>query len=244
MNEMIKSLIDTGLSEKEAITYLTLTKFGKSNVKKIASKSGLKRPTVYVILDELRKKGYILELPSPNKSLYEAKDPDEIMNMVSERYDKFKDTYRYLKTLKKDSEDFNAFYYEGSNGIKEAFNYKIETLYNSEIISFGAKMDNLNEKFFNKILDFDKIFIKNNITFKGITVEHPSIQKDMEAHPETYANIRILPMDLYTSDISIEACGEFVRIIDFKEEKAVIIDSHKFSDSLKNIYRLVESGLK
>ena len=57
MNELLNSIKDLGLNDKEAKVYLALLKFGEANVSDIADEAGMKRPTVYVILDEIRKKG-------------------------------------------------------------------------------------------------------------------------------------------------------------------------------------------
>ena len=53
---IIKNLQSLGFSEKESKVYFTLLKIGPSTAYKIAKQSGLKRPTVYIILEELRKK--------------------------------------------------------------------------------------------------------------------------------------------------------------------------------------------
>ena len=52
-------LENLGLSEKEAEIYLALLELGTGTVVEVAKKSGVKRPTAYLVLDELKKMGYI-----------------------------------------------------------------------------------------------------------------------------------------------------------------------------------------
>lgn len=244
MQDIIDSLSNFGLSEKEALTYVTLLRIGKSNVKKIATKSGLKRPTVYVLLEELRKKEFVLQIPISNKVMYEARDPKEIKELINDKFQKFNQSYFILENIKANKESFNTFYYEGNSGLKNAYNYKFDTLKNKQIIGFGAKAENTSKESFKTIFEFSEKLFKNNISYKGITVKHPSVELDNWEYPEIYKDIKILSPEIYSSDISIEACGDFVRIIDFAEEKAVIVDSKKFSEALENIYKLVEKGLE
>ena len=71
-----KALQDMGLSEKESQVYVALLELGKANVARIAQQSNIKRPTVYVLLEDLRKKGLVLKVPHIKNALYIAQDPD------------------------------------------------------------------------------------------------------------------------------------------------------------------------
>jgi len=48
-----------GLNEKEAKVYLTLLEVNESLPSSISRQSGVKRPTTYVILGQLQKKGLV-----------------------------------------------------------------------------------------------------------------------------------------------------------------------------------------
>ena len=52
-----EALRNFGLNDKEARVYVALLELGQTTAYAIAERSGLKRPTVYVILDDLRQKG-------------------------------------------------------------------------------------------------------------------------------------------------------------------------------------------
>ena len=54
-----KQLQDAGLNETEAKIYLATLELGETNVGRIADKSGIKRTTIYLSLENLIKKGLI-----------------------------------------------------------------------------------------------------------------------------------------------------------------------------------------
>lgn len=70
-----------GLSEKEAKVYLICLEFGRTSVQSISQKSGLSRPTVYRVLENLRRKDLVEKFTKYSKAIA-AKSPDEILGML------------------------------------------------------------------------------------------------------------------------------------------------------------------
>lgn len=71
-----KVLQNIGLDEKQAKVYLALLELGKATVVQIAKKAAIKRPTCYLILDSLKTKGLVSEIPEKRRTLYAAEDPE------------------------------------------------------------------------------------------------------------------------------------------------------------------------
>ena len=78
--ENIEVLEKIGLNEKEASVYLALLELGTAAVHPIATKAGIKRPTTYLILDELQAKGLVSVVPRAKKVLYTAEAPEKLVN--------------------------------------------------------------------------------------------------------------------------------------------------------------------
>lgn len=70
-----------GLSEKEAGVYLLCLEFGRTSVQNISQKSNLSRPTVYRVLESLRKKELVEKFTKSSKAIA-AKSPDEILGIL------------------------------------------------------------------------------------------------------------------------------------------------------------------
>ncbi len=69
----IEKLKKLGLTEKEAVIYINALSLGTFSVSSIAQKTGIKRPTCYIILDELIKKNLVTRVPRAKKPFLRQK---------------------------------------------------------------------------------------------------------------------------------------------------------------------------
>ena len=82
---MLDSLKKIGLSENEAKVYLATLELGSSTAQQIAQKAELKRPTTYVQLETLMKRGLVTSFekgpstsPGQGKTMLRAEDPEHL----------------------------------------------------------------------------------------------------------------------------------------------------------------------
>jgi|GEM_PF-4183375 sugar-specific transcriptional regulator TrmB len=68
-------LTSMGISEKAAKVYLSGLSLGTTSIQEIAHKTGLKRPTVYLHIDELVRRGLFEKIAINKKRYYRAADP-------------------------------------------------------------------------------------------------------------------------------------------------------------------------
>src|SRR3990172_4496626 len=119
---LVESLQSIGLNEKEAKVYLALLQLGKATAYSVSIRSGLKKPTTYVILDQLVKKGYALKIPRTKKHLFIAESPEKVTALAKERFDSAREFLPELMALQKsETEKVNVSYFEGLEGIKEMY---------------------------------------------------------------------------------------------------------------------------
>ncbi|OGE83364.1 MAG: hypothetical protein A2846_02790 [Candidatus Doudnabacteria bacterium RIFCSPHIGHO2_01_FULL_49_9] len=83
--ETIEVLEKIGLTDKEASVYLAVLELGTASVESIARKAETKRPTTYLVLDELQGKGLVSIVPRAKKSLYTAESPELILTEVNRK---------------------------------------------------------------------------------------------------------------------------------------------------------------
>lgn len=241
MQNLIDSLTKIGLSEKESLTYLTLLKYGSATVGTISRNSGIKRPTTYVILDELRKKGMVIEIPNSKKTSYQAKSPDEFYDHQLNKFETFEKTLPQLRSIFSDRKDIKTLYFEGFEGLKEALNYKIKNLHNTEIFGFWSTAENLDKKVVELTYEWNKYLNKNNIKLAGFTPDDKSTQ---EYKDQFSSLLNYLPEKIYSSETSIDVTESFIRIIDLKEQTAVIIENPRLAKTFKNIFKLASIGIE
>lgn len=94
-----KYLQEIGLNEKEAAVYLALLQVDSASVVSLADKTKIKRPTVYVVLETLAKKGLVSEVEIGNKTHFAAEPPEHIETFIQQQKLKFDETAGRLKDI-------------------------------------------------------------------------------------------------------------------------------------------------
>lgn len=83
---MINTLLQKiGLSDKDANIYLACLELGTQPASVIAKKAGLKRPTTYLILEGLAKRGLVSEYTGSNVKYFTAVSPEFLLNFVEKQ---------------------------------------------------------------------------------------------------------------------------------------------------------------
>lgn len=238
MNEE-KALEYLGLTEKESSVYLSLLSLGKAHVSEIATHSRLKRPTTYIILEELRKKELVLKVPHAKKAIYSAVDPDVFFKT---RMENFRNAYAALPQLKaryKKEAKISTLYFDGEEGITSALFYRQDELKNSETVGFFAKADKVSKNIIKASHDWRETMKKNGMKLRGIAPEHPTLQEFRKTDKSVNQFFKSIGVEEYSSDVSIEANDLFARIMLFDSEQAIIIESPAVVKMLKEVFELV-----
>lgn len=240
MDQISNSLNNIGLSDKESKVYVTLLKLGEATVAEISSEAGIKRPTAYLILDELRKKGIALKIPHSKKIVYQAKSPEELYDRAKENINEFQRLLPKIHAISAQKKSIKTLYFEGLQGVKDALFYRMKDLKGEDVSGFWAKNSGIDDDVFDLLDKWGKQYLKNDITIKGITPDHESIRELRSKYPEEYKKIVPVSESEYSSDISIDVAHDFVRIIDPHSLKAIIIENERVASALKQIFTIVE----
>ena len=83
--DITEAVATLGLNDKQSAVYIALLQLGKGSAYGIADKSGLKRPTTYVIVEELIAKGLAERIPRARKQQYRAISPEQAFGALEER---------------------------------------------------------------------------------------------------------------------------------------------------------------
>lgn len=96
-----RELIDLGLSPKEAKVYLSLLELGRASAQAIADRAGLVRPTTYVILEALARKGLASKVSGPEakKLMFAAEAPERLQHFLERQQFEIEQRRRSLEQL-------------------------------------------------------------------------------------------------------------------------------------------------
>lgn len=124
---MLKTLKQIGLKEKEIKVYLSILKLGPSPVQTIATETGIKRTTAYLVLEKLKEVGLAGEIINKNKKLFFGEKPEKLLKIIREKKKEMEKEEERVKELlpqlekilknKNVSSDEEIRHYQGIEGI-------------------------------------------------------------------------------------------------------------------------------
>jgi len=236
-NDYLNLLSSIGLQQKEAKVYLALLELEQGTVSKIAKLSGLKRPTIYLILDDLIKNGYVTELPDQKINQYQAISPEIIASLKKTALRNFSEMLPLLLTIGGRGNRPKISYLETEKAILNAYeemNYAKESFY----INSHSKIEKL---FPGSITDWleknNKGFYKH--TGKNIVPDNEADKKIASQIKNAAENVRYLPQ-IKEFDIDLIIYEDKLAINSLEEKPfMVIIQSQKLASSMKSIFNLI-----
>ncbi|MFZ2253188.1 MAG: helix-turn-helix domain-containing protein [Minisyncoccia bacterium] len=243
MEHLITSLQDIGLSEKEARVYLTLLQLGPSNPYKIAKRSGLKRPTAYVIAEELIQKNCIVQTPG-EKHTYIARSPESLFEEYEKKIldaKKFLPEFQALKGGIADKP--TVLYFEGKHGMKQALMYGAKDMHNKEIVGFYADPDFTTKETQAQSFEFNDYRIAHNIRLRGLLTETESLKGFEKYIKDDTFVAKFIPKDMYSSNASLEFYPNFIKILFYDTSIGVIIESPTVAKAMRQIFEMLWSRI-
>lgn len=242
---MLNNLKHLGLSENEAKVYLAMLELGPSVVVDISRKAQINRPTTYVQIESLKKKGLVSSVQKGTKQFFMAESPDKLellidseLQTVESKKSELNDLLPELLNLYNISDQRpHVKFFEGKEGIlasgKELMKATADTMYG--ITSF----DDVFAIFPDWQATYAKKRLQRKIPSKLIyTYKKGAFLKnsDQESLRESkYIEAQRLPLGV---DITI--FGDKVLISALKGKvSATLIEHKEIADSFRAIFKLV-----
>lgn len=136
--DMLQSI---GLRQEEALVYLAALELGPSSVWHIFLKSGIKRPTCYVILDDLARRGLASKSNDGKKTIYSVASPIEIAREFDRKRLQFEANLSQFEALRSKSiEKPQIRLYEGIDGVRQAYNVSLGEPEGTEMLVYSTAL--------------------------------------------------------------------------------------------------------
>lgn len=226
-----------GLNDKQAAVYVALLQLGKASAYGIAIKSGLKKPTTYVVLDELIKKGLAHKIPRAKKQHFAVRSPEEVFAIAQERLETAKSILPELTALAgTHGTQVRARYFEGTKQVRDAY---FESLEQEDKEIVGWISDSVFREVGGEELykEFQPKRIKRGILSRLIVPNTEIMQKYVSDDAQTLKEARIEQNTGYRPASEMLLYGsDRVVITSFEEMMALSIESRKIYDLLKGIF--------
>lgn len=241
MDEIKAGLENIGLSDKEIEVYLALLQLGDASAYSIAAKSGLKNPTTYVVLEELRRKGFVKKIPHSKKWRFRAEPPEEVIALAEERITLLKQTLPKLRSLVRgNATKASTMYFEGLNGIKQLTEYRIKEHKGKELLGFWATDRNVDpelSRYFQE--ELNEKMLKLGISVRGLAPKDEVLKVYRDTDTKYNREMKILPLEQYSSEIALVTLGDMVRIEDYKNLQGIVIENADIAKTMREIFEMV-----
>lgn len=240
--DFTRELEGIGLASKEVRVYLALVSLGVGTAYQIAQQCDVKKPTVYVILEDLRKKGLALKVPHAKKALFSARD---IAEYLQEQEAKIKSVRAIVPQLHAlgGTQRSNVFFFNGMRGITQAVDYKIDSMRGKKFRGFYSNLADASPEMLKLYSTWDQKTVAMDISFDIIMAKHGAgkYYKDIIELSKTNKNVRIRLLEdyAYPQNQTIDMGEDFLRIVDEKRLTATIIDDKHTAEAMRQIFKIV-----
>jgi sugar-specific transcriptional regulator TrmB len=241
MADQAQILQKLGLNEKESRVYLALLNLGQSSAHSVARTSGLKRPTTYVILEDLRTRGLVLKMPGSKKQMFSARSPEELIHdMKKNLADAEYALPELMNVYSGGNSRVKTVHFEGTGGIKQLMEYRTKEMRGKELVGFYATDMNADHGLVRYFKDeWAEKMLKLDIPVRMIAPEHDSLKDYREADAKYNRQLKTIPYEQYSSEVAIDVIGDIVRIQDYKNLQGVAIENADVAKTVRQIFEMV-----
>lgn len=237
--DKLRALRTLGLSDKESKIYLALLELGRASAYTIATKAGIKKPTTYVLLEELIEKNFVLRVPKSKKQLFVARQPRELFERTRAELSDAESLIPELMSLMRQSDsEVKTLFFEGESGIRDAWWYKLDEFKDTEMKAFYASTVDFPSNVAKAAHDWNKELVRLGVKTRAIVPEHPSLAEWRRLDSSHSRKVRVVPHSQYSSRIAIEINDRLVRILMFKDLQAIVIDNPQVAETMSEIFEM------
>ncbi len=255
---MLKTLKKLGLSDIEISVYLTSIKNSSSSVTTLSRLTGVKRTSLYSVLDRLIELGIISERKVNKEKLYSGENPKSLVDLAKKRQEEWKNTTTQLEQLLPDLEkiaskhanktDFpNVKIYQGSNmafSILKDFFETIKKHKNAyEIVDGEAMLNVLGLDVFRSKVTRRRRQFKDTKIFT-IARRFPGYEKEARFLEVDFREMRLIDNPLLKDSLLI-VCGDKIWIGKLNKTLMItVIQSQEVANLVRFVWEIVWKSLE
>lgn len=242
----IKDLIEFGLSDKEAKTYVALLELGVATAGEIAKKSDLNRSSTYVVLESLKKQGLVSISGDKNVVHYVATSPEMLLKTAEDMAIKQEEIRKKidkilpeLSALHKDTKHKpRVRVFEGKNGLVSCLEDSLQS--KEKLLRVFSSADNMSKAISPEYLEsYVKNRIKLGIRMNGIHPLDGAAKKLIEFGPKNFDKSILIPKSKYKFRVDLAIYDDKIGYMSSeKGGSAIIIESGEMADVMKKVFDL------
>ena len=236
--ETYAALKGVGLEEKEIRLYTTLLEAGEATVLGLSKRSGVKRPTAYVILQALEEKGFVTKDVRGKKTFFVPQHPQKLISEAEFRLKELREAVPQLESLlHKVGGAPRVTIYEGKEALDRAYDevfvIKGELLYMGNLELFIEAFPKTTRK-------FHYVTYSPEFTVRGMLEESPSARAYVREHDTKYQHTKFIPKQFAPFSMDVGIFGNRVVLSSMKNNYfTVSIESDEIAVAFRVIFEMM-----
>jgi len=192
--EITKKLMEMGLGKLDADVYLAMLSLGETTIIKISRVSGVKRSTIYPIIENLRRQGLVSINNKGFKKVYVAENPTRLSTIIDRKKDDLLSILPALSSLySTGGKDILIKTYEGVEAMKSVYDELLNELRGGDqylVIGDPERWDSHARDYFKKYI---KRRLKINIAARLLLSNSKTALEYKKFEKNFQEEVRILP---------------------------------------------------
>lgn len=228
-----------GLDEKEAKAYLALLELGEGSLGRLAAKSGIKRTTLYDIIESLKQKGLLSMSKQGKRTVYRAEDPRVFEEHLEEKRQRFAKLLPELLSVANFLETKPKIrYFEGDEGIKEVYRDTLNFPRQEMLAWVSEEAWNFDDREFLFEYYIPKR-VAQKIWVRVIAPDLPRMHEYKQDDRKSLRKTRFVPASEFPLLVEIDLYGHNrIAVMAFAEKLGLIIESKKIYTTMKSIFEM------
>lgn len=234
-------LQNIGLDAKEAKVYLSGLQLGPATIQDLAKASGIKRSTVYEVIEDLKEKSLVNVTQKNKRKLFTVQEPDNLMLFLKQKENVLAQIMPDLEALKNTTAKKPAIrVFDGISGIKQIYADMIKKP--GEILALAAPRPVIAKS----VLDYlhnewKPLRLAEKVSMRRVNINEsgdPSRDYIKLEFPEKNEAVKFLPPEHYPFSVGIYIYRQKTAFVSFAEQEMVgiIIRSPEINATMKMIF--------
>jgi len=195
--KLIQVLKEIGLNDKEAAVYLAAIGLGPTTILRLAANSGIKRTSVYSIVESLKIKGLMNLEVMGFKTRYAAAPPAALKAVLSNRLTVLDNCMSEFAEVYNTRNEYSIIrQYEGLPAIRGLYEELLDTVKPKDdylVLTDLAKWESLDPRFF---INFIRRRASKQLGLRILSVPSKSALRRQTYHRERGEHLRFLPKEM------------------------------------------------
>jgi len=237
-------LQNIGLDDKESKVYLAGLQLGPATIFELAASSGVKRSTVYEVVDGLKEKSLINLSLRGKKKIFTMQEPDNLFFMLKQKENVLKQILPDLEALKNISAKKPAIrIFEGVSGLQQIYEDMIKRP--GELLALAAPKEKMSPKVFDYLVEsWEPRRIAGGVNMRRININYDNnwqLNNKKVERPKEAEQVFYWPQKDYPFTVGIYIYRQKVAFVSFGEKELVgiIIRSPEINLTLKLVFEML-----